>query len=241
MSTPKKFFFDVWLVQGNMVYRSVPYEVVTDWIQQQRLLADDHIRPTGTEEWFVLGKVPAFAGFLPQPEPLRTDAQAEALEPVETAFAWGKKGEEEEADPDMIPLIDISLVLLIFFMMTSAVAAVGSGIRVPAAKGLEPELVDSKTEMIWVGIDFVADNQPPRYSISYNGGPASEDNNNLSQDQAIKKIEEVLQKQQRVPEIRVAAHKNLSFDLIKSMSVALEKFRVDGRVGTIRIEVEQQQ
>ena len=241
MPTPKKFFFDVWLVQGNMVYRSVPYEVVTDWIQQQRLLADDHIRPTGTEEWFVLGKVPAFSGFLPQPESLRTDAQAEALEPMETGFAWGHKGEEEEADPDMIPLIDISLVLLIFFMMTSAVAAVGSGIRVPAAKGLDPELVDSKTEMIWVGIDFVADNQPPRYSISYNGGPAGEGNNDLTEEQALKKIDEVLQKQQRVPEIRVAAHKNLSFDLIKHMSVALERFKIDGRVGTIRIEVEQEQ
>jgi biopolymer transport protein ExbD len=239
MSTPKKFFFDVWLVQGNMVYRSVPYEVVTDWIQQQRLLADDHIRPTGTEEWFVLGKVPAFSGFLPQPEPLRTDAQAEALEPLETGFVWGKKGEEEEADPDMIPLIDISLVLLIFFMMTSAVAAVGSGIKVPKAPGLDPELVDSKTEMIWVGIDFVADNQPPRYSISYNGGAANEGNNDLTEEQALKKIDEVLQKQQRVPEIRVAAHKNLSFDLIKHMSVALERFRIDGRVGTIRIEVEQ--
>src|SRR5262249_40662463 len=151
MSTPKKFFFDVWLVQGNRVYRSVPYEVVTDWIQQQRLLADDHIRPTGTEGWFVLGKVPAFSGFLPQPEPLRTDAQAEALEPVESGFAWGHKGEEEEVDPDMIPLIDISLVLLIFFMMTSAVAAVGSGIRVPQAAGLDPTLVQNQ-EMIWIGI-----------------------------------------------------------------------------------------
>ncbi|HEV3144248.1 MAG TPA: biopolymer transporter ExbD [Gemmataceae bacterium] len=241
MATPKKFFFDVWLVQGNMVYRSVPYEVVTDWIQQQRLLADDHIRPTGTEEWFLLGQVPAFAGFLPPPELLRTDAQAEALEPVETGFAWSKKGEQEEADPDMIPLIDISLVLLIFFMMTSAVAAVGSGISVPKVAGLDPTLVESKTEMIWIGINYVADNQPPRYSLSYNSDQASEGNNDLTEDQVLKKIEEILQKQQRVPEIRVAAHHSLSVDLIKRIQVALEKFKIEGRVGIIRIEVEQKE
>src|SRR5262249_30858378 len=131
MATPKKFMFDVWLVQGQTVYRAVPYEVVTDWIQQGRLLEDDRIRPAGTEEWFILSKVPALAGFLPQPETLRTDAAAEALEPVETGFDWRKKGEEEEADPDMIPLIDISLVLLIFFMMTSTVATAIAQIRVP--------------------------------------------------------------------------------------------------------------
>ena len=38
---------------------------------------------------------------------------------------------EEDDDPDMIPLIDISLVLLIFFMMTSTVAVVSSQINVP--------------------------------------------------------------------------------------------------------------
>ncbi len=127
MAEPKKFQFDVWLTHANTVYRGVPYEVVTDWIQQGRLLEDDRIRPVATEEWFVLAKVPAFSGYLPKHEPLRTDQQAEALEPVESGFAWGQKGEDEDVDPDMIPLIDVSLVLLIFFMMTSYREWSGSG------------------------------------------------------------------------------------------------------------------
>ena len=131
MSSPKKFFFDVWLSQGKTVYRDVPYEVVTDWLQEGRLLEEDRIRPAGTEEWFPIGGVPAFAGYIPKVSPLRTDEKAEALEPLETGFGFGARREEEESDPDMIPLIDVSLVLLIFFMMTSTVAAISSKIKVP--------------------------------------------------------------------------------------------------------------
>src|SRR5713226_1908615 len=126
MADQTTFFFDVWLTHAGTVYRSVPFGVVTDWIQQGRLLEDDRIRPVGTDQWFILGEVPAFAGFIPRPEALRTDQQAEALEPLESSFGWGSEREEEEADPDMIPLIDVSLVLLIFFMLTSTVAVITS-------------------------------------------------------------------------------------------------------------------
>jgi len=235
MATAKKFFFDVWLIQGSMVYRSVPYEVVTDWIQQGRLLADDRLRPTGTEEWFELGRVPAFAGFLPQPEPLRTDAQAEALEPLESSFAWGKKGEEEEADPDMIPLIDVSLVLLIFFMLTSVVATATASIKIPALEnGADPT---ANKDMVWIGIAFVANDQPPDYSISFDNDQAGQNDSHLSEEQALKRLEELLQKQHQVEEIRVAAHRDLSFDLIKHMAVELERFKSEGKVHFIRIEV----
>src|SRR5579871_2375721 len=155
MSTPKKFYFDVWLSQGKTVYRDVPYEVVTDWLQQGRLLGEDRIRPAKTEEWFLIDKVPAFAGFVPHADPLRTDEQAEALEPVETGFAWNQKPEEEEADPDMIPLIDVSLVLLIFFMMTSSVAAVISSIAVPAADASVVHL-ESNPIVVWIGINYIS-------------------------------------------------------------------------------------
>ena len=97
MASPKKFFFDVWLAQGKTVYRDVPYEVVTDWLQQGRLLGDDRIRPAKTEEWFLIEKVPAFAGFVPKVDPLRSDAKAEALEPMETGFAWGRPEDAEFA------------------------------------------------------------------------------------------------------------------------------------------------
>jgi biopolymer transport protein ExbD len=166
---------DLWILQTNTVYRKVPYTVVTDWIQEGRLLAEDKVRPAGTEKWYELSKVPALAAFLPRAEEFRIEDRAEALEPVEVAFHWGKgKGEDEEQDVDMIPLIDISLVLLIFFMMTATVASgILSPINTPAAAH-QLEVINK--DMYWVGIGMErggdgkvktgADGKPvPQYSV----------------------------------------------------------------------------
>ena len=34
----KRRFIDVWLVETNTVYKEVPFAVVTDWVQQGRVL-----------------------------------------------------------------------------------------------------------------------------------------------------------------------------------------------------------
>jgi biopolymer transport protein ExbD len=146
----KRRFLDVWVVDTNTVYREVPFTVVADWIQQGRLLAEDKARPSGKGGWFPLGDLPALAAFFPKPEPFRVEDKAEALEPVEFDFAPRRHGEEED-DPDMIPLIDITLVLLIFFMMTAAVqAGLFSPIDTPPAKH---QLLQIEQGMYWVGID----------------------------------------------------------------------------------------
>jgi hypothetical protein len=41
----KRRFLDIWVVDTNTVYREVPFTVVTDWIQQGRLLVEDKGRP----------------------------------------------------------------------------------------------------------------------------------------------------------------------------------------------------
>ena len=146
----KRRFLDVWVVDSNTVYREVPFTVVADWIQQGRLLAEDKARPSGKGGWFPLGDLPALAAFFPKPEPFRVEDKAEALEPVEFDFA-PKRHEEEADDPDMIPLIDITLVLLIFFMMTAAVqAGLFSPIDTPPARH---QLATIEQGMYWVGID----------------------------------------------------------------------------------------
>jgi biopolymer transport protein ExbD len=237
MADKSKFFFDVWLVHGNSVYRAVPYEVVTDWIQQGRVLEDDKIRPAGSEKWFALAEVPAFSAFIPKPDMLRTDEQSEALQPLETAFSWSHKGEEGDQDVDMIPLIDVSLVLLIFFMLTSAVA-VSSRIKVPQAEGLV-QLGDEKVKRIWIGINYLGPDQPPSYSISVNSDEAKEGSGSsgLNKEETLRRVDEIITAQAPVPEIRVAAHRKLSFDLVKDLAVALEKYKADGKVHNIRTEI----
>jgi biopolymer transport protein ExbD len=147
----KRRILDVWVVDTNTVYREVPFTVVTDWIQQGRLLPDDKARPSGKGGWFRLAEIPAFAAFFPKPEPYRVEDEAEALERVEMDIPTRPRHDHEEDDPDMIPLIDVTLVLLVFFMMTAAVSAgLFSPIDTPPAK-YQVATIESGT--FWVGID----------------------------------------------------------------------------------------
>src|SRR5688572_7837456 len=120
---PSQRLLDVWVLDPNTVYKDVPFTVVADWLQQGRLLPEDRVRLAGGAKWLPLIEVSAFAPYIPGAEPLAADDAAEALEPVDMGLDWGKSHEEDDDDVDMIPLIDISLVLLIFFMMTASVAS----------------------------------------------------------------------------------------------------------------------
>jgi biopolymer transport protein ExbD len=142
---------DVWIIDSNTVYRAVPFTVVADWLQQGRVLAEDRVRLAGGEKWLPLIEVSAFAPFLPRGEEMAAEDAAEALEPVELDVHWGKRHEEDDDDVDMIPLIDVSLVLLIFFMITASVASgILSPINTPPA---EHRTAEVDPDMFWVGVD----------------------------------------------------------------------------------------
>ena len=142
---------DIWIIESNTAYRGVPFETIANWLQQGRLLGEDRVRPAGSKDWFRIDKIPALGPYLPRVETQRIEDRAEALEPLEAEFTWRHRGEEEEDDPDMIPLIDITLVLLIFFMMT---AAVQSGMFAPIdVPGAEHQAVSLIKGTLFVAID----------------------------------------------------------------------------------------
>src|SRR5262249_24724442 len=131
----KKRLQDVWIVEINTVYREVPFAVVTDWLMQGRVLPEDRVRLARSTTWHTHEKWPVFAPYLPRPAPVAAEDQAEALEPVDLGFDIPTRLEDEDEDVDMIPLIDISLVLLIFFMMTASISSgVFANINTPAAQ-----------------------------------------------------------------------------------------------------------
>jgi biopolymer transport protein ExbD len=142
---------DVWIVETAAVYTEVPFSVVVDWIQQGRLLGDDRVRGHGKEKWHPLSKVAAFAPYLPRAEPFDTASVSESLEPVDLGWKWKRPEESEDEDVDMIPLIDISLVLLIFFMMTATVqSGLFSPIETPETTFPAEQLAK---DQLWIGID----------------------------------------------------------------------------------------
>lgn len=119
--------FDVWLLASNTVYRGVPFGVVTDWAQQGRLSADDKVKEAGPgDDWTRVADHPVVGDYLfvkAADAPAVPAKPNEALEPVEMDVGWKQSHDDGDDDPDLIPLIDISLVLLIFFMMTATVAS----------------------------------------------------------------------------------------------------------------------
>jgi biopolymer transport protein ExbD len=141
---------DIWIVETNAAYKAVPFETTANWLQQGRLLGEDRVRPSGTPTWYRIDSIAALQPYLPQPEPERVEDEAEALEAMDAEFTYKRPGGDEDDDPDMIPLIDISLVLLIFFMMTAAMqAGLFTPIDTPSA---QHQLAAIAEGTYWVGV-----------------------------------------------------------------------------------------
>ena len=228
----KRRFLDVWIVESDTVYREVPYEVVTDWVQQGRLLDDDMLRWSGQAEWFRLGSTPAFKAFMPQAETDRANDQAEALEAVHVDFSWKRAHPDEDDDVDMIPLIDVSLVLLVFFMMTTTAVSAAFFVKTPVA---ENGWVTSNPELYWVALDF-------RHT------PAGEDKNNLvyvlgkgedaqkwpvkrwevadtdaDREKALAEIVQTLQQEPGQVEVNIKADEDIPSGLVRDLTRTLEQ------------------
>lgn len=126
--------FDVWFVTANTVYRQVPYQVVADWVREGRLGAADQLRPggSGDGDWRTVGTWELFADYLPGSATAAgaEGGEVELPEPVEPESHGKKLREAEDDEVDMIPLIDISMVLLVFFVIVSATGAL-SPVDVP--------------------------------------------------------------------------------------------------------------
>jgi biopolymer transport protein ExbD len=224
----KRRFLDVWIIESNTVYREVPFEVVADWVQQGRLLEDDRLRPSGTAEWFRVGASPEFSPYLPRPEPMRADDQAEALEPVELEFRYKKPREEEDDDVDMIPLIDISLVLLIFFMMTTA-ASVGA-VFIPTPEAARGSIANEPDEIVLGVVPGSKDNDvPPVYLLiprseasGEPGKPPEKAKEYKTQDELLVALEKLLENSSKRVPVSINADPNIKSRYVRDLTAALE-------------------
>jgi biopolymer transport protein ExbD len=231
MAEPQRRFLDVWIVESNTVYREVPYTVVTDWVQQGRLLDDDRLRPSGTQNWQRLGDNPSFAAFLPKIEPQRVEDQAEVLEPVEVDFAWRPRSDDDDDDVDMIPLIDISLVLLIFFMMTAAVGGVSELIKAPPASH---KLIHPIEDMVWIGIR-PGEGGVQEYFVGEGEKPPSDA---MSRDQAVAAlVQKIEERQGRAAKLNIRADLATPYELVRDLTTDLQYLVNAGKLTGIFAEV----
>jgi biopolymer transport protein ExbD len=218
----KRRFLDVWIVESNTVYREVPFTVVADWVQQGRLLEDDMLRPSGTAEWFRVGGSPDFAPYLPRAEPFRAEDQAEALEPVQVDFAWKRRHDDEDDDVDMIPLIDVSLVLLIFFMLTATGVGIAATIPTPPSEYAQ---VVNRPESVWININLESEGpaRTPVYSIGQGETPSPDerDRDIHSRQELLQRLDAFLKDKGQV-ELTINAHKEVQSGVVRQLTVDLE-------------------
>ncbi len=205
----KKRFLDVWIVEANTVYKEVPYTVVLDWIQQGRLLGDDQVRPSGSKDWARITDLEALAAYLPRAEPMRANDQAEALEPVELDFQWHKAPPEEDDEVDMIPLIDVSMVLLVFFMMTAAGGGAAAIINTPQVQSATL----ANTSGIWIGLNLEGEGKDRTlvYSLGEDGksSPEPRDHRLVTRNELLARLDEMLKQKTGPVDVTINAHRDV--------------------------------
>lgn len=247
MSKPPKAF-DVWFVAANTVYKGVPYNVVADWARQGRLAATDVVRPAGTNRaWATVAEdeflsdylarpaaakaVPAAGAVAASAEPVEAAARsteppaAELPDPEEVTFRRASGDEDDEVD--MIPLIDISMVLLVFFIMLQAASALPS-IDVPEMK-YAGQLTNDPTA-ITISVEKLNEDQV-YYSVRLGPVAAKPEHDLLETPaKAIAALNELLANVQRPPEVRIACRQDLPYQRVLELQEDLEPLQKKGYI-----------
>jgi biopolymer transport protein ExbD len=234
--------FDVWFVAANTVYKAVPYNVVADWTQQGRLAGTDMVRPTGTkDEWSRVSEYELLADYLPQPavatiaplpgenliaaEVVGAEGPPPAGEPVELPepeLGPSASRFEEDDEVDMIPLIDISMVLLVFFIMIQAAGALAP-VDVPEMKYAGQ--LSNDPEAITVTIEKL-NQEDVYYSVRVGPSPPRPGHDQLpTPEAALKALNEALVGVTRPPEVRIACRKELPRERVYELRRELEPLR----------------
>jgi biopolymer transport protein ExbD len=147
-----------WLVRltADPTPKPVPTPAaVLEGVREGEWETTDEVRGPGERLWVPIEEHPAFA-----------DAVAEMGPPP--------KEQEDETHLDMNPLIDVALVLLIFFILTATVATLRRTIELPApqdettgAQQLTKDKLEDRTFTVTVTLD---DRSEPVVKVSTNSG-----------------------------------------------------------------------
>jgi biopolymer transport protein ExbD len=221
--------FDVWFVAANTVYKAVPYTVVADWTGQGRLAAGDMLRPAGTAAaWKRVDDFELLRDYLPRaagpavavvPGSAPLPDRQEDLDPVPR-----RKKDAEDDDVDMIPLIDISMVLLVFFIMMQAAGAL-SPVEVPDMK-YAGKLTDTPNALT-INIEK-GGGETVYYAVRIGeAAPKPEHDNLPNPEKAMAAVDDILRGRDKPPEVRIACRKDLPservFELIRELKVRKDK------------------
>jgi biopolymer transport protein ExbD len=220
------------------VYRGVPFQVAAGWVEQGRLSAADKVRPTKSNDaWVAIATHPLLADYLPLKageKPLSAAAVTTAEAPEPEVY---RKAEPEDDDVDMIPLIDVSLVLLVFFIMTTVAASNDSPVKLAeATQGMEinaddPAIITIQMDLRESGEAFYAIRVGNQRTVT----PA--DNNLLTLAEVKARFDALLAQFTTPPEVRIACHQEVKQVRVRELLKELNPYRLSGKITGPRAEV----
>lgn len=245
MAKPTKTF-DVWFVAANTVYKAVPYNVVADWTQQGRLAPTDMVRPAGsTTPWVKVADHDLLVDFVPRlsaakavaAAPVATAAaptidptagSAELPEPEPVKFRQPTGGEDD--DVDMIPLIDISMVLLVFFIMIKAAGALAP-VEVPEMRWAGQLSADP--EAITIVVDKLNEEKVYYAVRAGQNAPKPEHDNLPTPEKAVAAVMDLVTGKKKAPELRIACRKELPRERVYELRREVEPLQKKGYINNI--------
>ena len=189
----------------------------------------DQLRPAGTgEAWKKVGDWPLFADYL-APAAVGTSpdgAPVELPEPVEAEHHGKKHREAEDDEVDMIPLIDISMVLLVFFIIVSATGAL-SPVDVPDMK--YGGVLTNDPEAITITIQKAGPDEV-YYAVRVGKtAPKAEYARLPNPEKALDALDTMLARSTRPPHVMIACEKDLPSERVIEVQKELKK-RMDKRL-----------
>ena len=228
--------WDVWLVAADQVYKGVPADVVAGWAAQGRLAPTDKLRPAGSDAaWGAAKDAPGVGGFFApnRPSPL-ADAPTADLE----LGPAPRRREAEDDEVDMIPLIDVSLVLLVFFMLTTVVATTPS-VDVPAIKNVTTFSPEANALVIQI-------EQPTPGALTYAVRPvesvaAPEDANLKTLPELLQRLDAMLAARPTAPAVRIACQGSVPSERFLAVASELEARQRAKRIEAYTADVQERQ
>lgn len=115
------------VVSLDRVYGPLSLEKLVHLASQGRLSPQDQVRAVGTSTWHSIAEVAAIAASMPQPSMAQTTEEGGTAVDLgdEAAERWTLRDssrQPEELEMDMAPMIDVTFLLLIFFMVSNTYA-----------------------------------------------------------------------------------------------------------------------
>ena len=217
------------VVSLDRTYGPVPLETLVHLATEGRIAPQDLVRPAGTQPWCRVDEVPALAAALPRRA--AGELPGEGGEDLDLEDAAGgswtprRAGRQyEEPAMEMAPMIDVTLLLLIFFMLTNTLAN-PSPMDVPTAlhgRGVNME-----------GQQLILIDQQGEY---YLGDRARPENLAPSLDALAREVQQNAEHSQTAMDVIVSAHKQARYVQVRQLIERLGA--VDG-VGRVMLGVEE--